>query len=163
TVQACTPHILPGVYDNRGEAIRRAVAALQEALDREGIGLRLVPGADGHLVPGLGEGLRSGGVLARADSRYVLVEPPDRLPPARLAEQFFGLMVAGYHPIFTPPERLGWVFPAFGVVGGVDAGDGGVADGRVRAAGALLGRAAAGRGQGACAGLGRPRCWTPSA
>jgi protein-tyrosine phosphatase len=116
TVQACTPHILPGVYDNRGEAIRAAVTALQGALEREGIGLRLVAGADVHLVPGLVEGLRSGRVLALADSRYVLVEPPDRLPPARLAEQFFGLMVADYHPILTHPERLGWISTHYGLI-----------------------------------------------
>jgi len=109
TVQACTPHILPGMYDNRGEAIRRAVAALQGALDEAGIGLRLVAGADVHLVPGLVEGLQSGRVLALADSRYVLVEPPERLAPPRMADQFFGLMLAGYHPILTHPERLGWV------------------------------------------------------
>jgi protein-tyrosine phosphatase len=116
TVQACTPHILPGMYDNRGEAIRRAVAALQAELDREGIGLRLVAGADVHLVPGLVEGLQSGRVLALADSRYVLVEPPEHFPPPRMADQFFGLMLAGYHPILTHPERLGWISSHYGLV-----------------------------------------------
>ncbi|MDQ0390668.1 tyrosine-protein phosphatase [Labrys monachus] len=116
TVQACTPHILPGVYNNRGEAIRAAVAALQAEFDREEIGLRLVPGADVHLMPGLVEGLQSGRVLSLADSRYVLVEPPDRVPPARLADQFFGLMLEGYHPILTHPERLGWVSSHYALI-----------------------------------------------
>ena len=36
-VLACTPHIMPGVYNNSGPQIRQAVAALQTELDREGV------------------------------------------------------------------------------------------------------------------------------
>ncbi len=109
TVQACTPHILPGVYNNSGPQIRKAIAALQQILDQEGISLRLVTGADVHLVPDLVGGLRSGHLLTLADTRYVLVEPPHHLPPQRLVEQFFNIMVAGYHPVLTHPERLRWI------------------------------------------------------
>ena len=90
-------------------AFNHAWVSYADRLDREEIALRLVPGADVHLMPGLVEGLQSGRILSLADSRYVLLEPPDRVPPARLADQFFGLMLEGYHPILTHPERLGWV------------------------------------------------------
>ena len=60
TVVACTPHILPGVYHNTGPAIREATERLQQALDREGIALELVTGADVHIAPDLVAGLRSG-------------------------------------------------------------------------------------------------------
>ena len=51
TVMACTPHILPGVYHNYGLDIRAATKLLQDALNREGIALQLVTGADVHMAP----------------------------------------------------------------------------------------------------------------
>ena len=59
TVVACTPHILPGMYHNSGPQIRELTLALQQVLDREGIPLRLVTGADVHMVPDLIAGLRA--------------------------------------------------------------------------------------------------------
>jgi protein-tyrosine phosphatase len=109
TVVACTPHILPGLYHNAGPAIRQATQQLQEALDQEGIPLRLVTGADVHMAPNFVEGLRSGQLLSIADTRYVLVEPPHHMAPPHLENFFFDLLVAGYVPILTHPERLSWV------------------------------------------------------
>jgi protein-tyrosine phosphatase len=109
TVAACTPHILPGLYHNSGPAIRAATAQLQIALDQEGIPLTLVPGADVHMTPDFVAGLRSGHLLTLADSRYVLVEPPHHTAPPQLEDFFFNMIVAGYVPILTHPERLSWV------------------------------------------------------
>lgn len=109
TVVACTPHILPGLYHNDGASIRSAVGDLQRALDDTGIALRLVEGADVHLAPNLVAGLRDGRIPSLAGSRYVLVEPPHHVPPPRLEQAFFELLVAGYVPILTHPERLTWI------------------------------------------------------
>jgi protein-tyrosine phosphatase len=109
TVVACTPHILPGLYHNSGPQIREATQALQQALDREGIPLRLVTGADVHMAPDLIAGLRAGRLLSLADTRYVLVEPPHHIAPVRMEHFFFDLVVAGYVPILTHPERLSWI------------------------------------------------------
>ena len=106
TVVACTPHILPGLYHNSGAQIREATLALQQALDREGIPLDLVTGADVHMVPDFVAGLRGGRLLTLADSRYVLVEPPHHVAPLKLEQFFFDLVAAGYVPILTHPERL---------------------------------------------------------
>jgi protein-tyrosine phosphatase len=108
-VVGCTPHILPGLYHNSGPAIRQAVIGLQDCLDAEGIPLRLVAGADVHMCPDFIAGLRDGRLLAIADSRYVLVEPPHHTAPPQLEDFFFKLMVAGYVPVLTHPERLSWV------------------------------------------------------
>src|SRR6516164_8698247 len=105
SVVACTPHILPGLYPNSGPQIRQAVAELQQILDKEGIPLKLVTGADNHIVPSFAEELRSGHLLSLADSRYVLVEPPHQVAPPRLEDLFFNILVAGYVPILTHPER----------------------------------------------------------
>ena len=106
---ACTPHILPGLYHNTGPQIRQAIALLQEALDQNGIPLRLITGADVHIVPDFVAGLKDGRLLSLADSRYVLVEPPHHVAPVRLEDLFFNLLVAGYVPILTHPERLTWL------------------------------------------------------
>jgi protein-tyrosine phosphatase len=116
TTVACTPHILPGLYHNTGPQIRLAVTALQSALDQEGIALRLVPGADVHVVPDFVGGLREGRLLTLADTRYVLVEPPHHTVPARLEDMFFGLLVAGYVPILTHPERLSWITAHYDII-----------------------------------------------
>ncbi|MDG5975929.1 phosphotransferase domain-containing protein [Hydrogenophaga taeniospiralis CCUG 15921] len=113
---ACTPHIYPGLYMNDGPGIAHARARLQAALDQQGIALKLVVGADVHLVPGLIDGLRSGQVPTLNGSRYFLLEPSHTTPPPRLEASVFNLIVAGYTPIITHPERLTWVeshYPVF--------------------------------------------------
>jgi protein-tyrosine phosphatase len=108
-VQACTPHIFPVLFDNSGPQIRRAADELQRHLDERGIPLRLVAGADVHVVPNMVKGLQTGEILSLADTRYVLVEPPHHVAPPRLEHFFFELLVAGYVPILTHPERLTWI------------------------------------------------------
>ena len=109
TVTACTPHIYPGLYENNAAGIRKAIAALQLLLDRQGIALRLVDGADAHVVPELVEGLRSGRIPTLAGSRYFLFEPPHHVAPPRLEDTAFQAMAAGYVPVVTHPERLTWI------------------------------------------------------
>jgi protein-tyrosine phosphatase len=108
-VAACTPHILPGLYHNSGPQIRQAATQLQQALDGEGIPLKLVTGADNHITPSFVAELRSGHLLSLADSRYVLVEPPHHVASPRLEDLFFNLLVEGFVPILTHPERLTWI------------------------------------------------------
>jgi protein-tyrosine phosphatase len=109
TTIACTPHILPGVYNNTGPAIRVAVARLRESISEAGIPIALVAGADVHIAPDLGVQLREGRVLTLNDSRYLLLEPLHHLLPPRLEDLIFGLQTAGYVPILTHPERLSWI------------------------------------------------------
>lgn len=108
-VVACTPHILPGLYHNTGPQIRHAVSTLQATLDEAGIPLQLVTGADNHIVGDFVHALGTGRLLTLADTRYVLVEPPHHVAPARMEEFFFGITMAGFVPILTHPERLTWI------------------------------------------------------
>jgi len=109
SIVACTPHILPGLYHNSGPQIRSEITQLQLHLDESGIPLRLVSGADNHIVPDFAAGLKSGRLLSLHDTRYVLVEPPHHNAPSRLGDVFFDIMTAGYRPILTHPERLTWI------------------------------------------------------
>ena len=116
SVVACTPHILPGLYHNTGPQIRQARQQLQQALASEGILLRLVTGADNHMVPTFVSELKTGNLLSLADTRYVLVEPPHHVAPPRLEDLFFDLLTAGYVPILTHPERLRWIESHFKIM-----------------------------------------------
>lgn len=109
TVTACTPHIFPGLYENKGPDIRAAIVRLQAALDEAGIALKLVAGADVQLTPDLNGGLKSGRILSLNDSRYFLFEPPHHTAPPRLDETVFNVMAAGWQPVITHPERLHWI------------------------------------------------------
>jgi protein-tyrosine phosphatase len=106
---ACTPHILPGVYNNSGPSIRTAVTRLAESIAEAGIPIALVTGADVHIAPDLDVRLRDGRALTLNNSRYLLVEPPHHVLPPRLEDLIFGLQTAGYFPILTHPERLSWI------------------------------------------------------
>ncbi len=113
---ACTPHIYPGMYMNDGPGIERARLTLQAELDQAGIPLRLVTGADVHLVPGLLPQIKSGQVPTLNGSRYLLLEPPHTAAPPRFEDAVFKLVASGYTPVITHPERLTWVeghYPVF--------------------------------------------------
>lgn len=109
TTVACTPHIYPGVYENTRDGIVGAIAVLQAQLDEAGIGIKLVEGADVHLVPEVLDGIRAGTVPTLAGSRYLLLEPSHHSMPLRFEEAVFELMAAGLTPVITHPERLRWV------------------------------------------------------
>lgn len=108
-VMACTPHYTPGVWSNIGPDIRARAQQLQAVLYERGIPLQLTTGCDMHVNPDMIEGLRTGRLLSLNDTRYVLLELPHHAAPARLDDCFFGLLSAGYIPIFTHPERVGWI------------------------------------------------------
>lgn len=106
---ACTPHIYPGLYDNNADGIRAAMRALQQELDARDIPLRLVEGADVHLDVSLLQEIRDGRVPTIAGSRYLLLEPPHHVAPPRFEESVFELVVGGFVPVITHPERLTWI------------------------------------------------------
>ena len=114
---ACSPHILPGVYNNSGPAIRKAVARLAQSIDEAGIPISLVTGADVHIAPDLDVQLKDGRALTLNNSRYFLLEPPHHVLPPRLDDLIFGLQTAGYVPILTHPERLSWVEGHYDLIG----------------------------------------------
>lgn len=112
----CTPHIMPGVWNNTGGGIRRAVEDLQEVLVREGIDVTLLAGADNHITFDFVAGLRSGHLLTLGDSRYVLVEPPHNHAPPRMSHVFLDILDAGYVPVLTHPERLAWTLQEYNLL-----------------------------------------------
>lgn len=66
-----TPHQLGGYPQNHGEMIRQRTRELQQALDREGIALTVLPGADVRIEPELVAKIRAGAVLTLADGGHM--------------------------------------------------------------------------------------------
>jgi len=113
---ACTPHIYPGMYENDAHGIRRGIEALSQKLIEHNLPLKLIEGADTHVVPQLVHKLRDGLVPTLNSSRYFLLEPPHHTPPPHFDEYVFNILAAGYVPIITHPERLRWIedhYPSF--------------------------------------------------
>ncbi len=116
TVTACTPHIMPGVYNNNRVVIEERMAQLSARFADEGIPMTLVVGADVHMDVDLVPGLKSGRIPSLNNSRYFLFEPPHHVPPPRIEDNIFSIMSAGYVPILTHPERLSWIESHYGVM-----------------------------------------------
>lgn len=112
----CTPHILPGVYHNNGPKIRAAVARLRTLLDDADLQLDLYSGADAHITVDFAVKLSSREIPTLADSRYVLVELPQHAGPKLIQHFFFQLLIAGYVPILSHPERMPWIADHYGLI-----------------------------------------------
>ncbi len=105
----CTPHIYPGLYENKGPDIKRGVANLQLILHDKGIPLQLNFGADTHLVPDVLDGIATGRILTLAGSKFLLLEPSHHVRPPGFTDAVFKIITSGYVPIITHPERLSWI------------------------------------------------------
>ncbi|WP_456418144.1 tyrosine-protein phosphatase [Thiolapillus sp.] len=106
---ACTPHIYPGLFDNSPERIAAALASFRKELEARDMSLELTYGADIQVVPELVEGLRAGVFPTLNQSRYFLFEPPHHVPLVNFAQFVFDALQAGFTPVITHPERLGWI------------------------------------------------------
>ena len=115
-VMACTPHMMPGVYDTTSLAIHERVQALQRELLAAHIPLKVVAGCEAHMRPDFIQGLKSERILTINESRYVLFETPLEVTPPRLEELLFSIMVSGFVPILTHPERLKWIETNFPII-----------------------------------------------
>jgi protein-tyrosine phosphatase len=105
TTIVATPHQLGAFSHNTGDRIRARVRELQGFLDQNDVNLRVLPGADVRIEPGLSAKLRSGEVVTLGDHRrHVLLELPHELyfPLEKLIEE---LSSAGMVGILSHPER----------------------------------------------------------
>jgi protein-tyrosine phosphatase len=98
-----TPHYrcqdVPTIQD-----IENSVGLVRRELERNGLTIRLLMGADIRLTYELIACMSDRAIPSINDSRYFLLELPDLLPP-HLEEFIHETMVKGYVPIITHPER----------------------------------------------------------
>ncbi len=106
---ACTPHFMPGVYENNLPVITKLIAALEIAFLENNINLTLIRGGDIHIAPDIAEKLSNGTLPTLGTSKYFLFEPPHHVVPPGIKQLCKGIINAGYMPVLTHPERLTWI------------------------------------------------------
>ena len=109
TMTACTPHIYPGLFENTAGGIEAACKQFRLDLAEAGIPLQLTYGADIQITPELVDGLHSGALPTLHGSRYFLFEPPHHIAPPGMLDLLHNVLVSGYVPVITHPERLSYV------------------------------------------------------
>jgi protein-tyrosine phosphatase len=85
------------------------VAELQAALDAESLPLRILPGAEIALSPGVAAKLAARLLPTLAGSRYALVELPFAVLPPNVEQVLFDVQLAGFTPIMAHVERYRYV------------------------------------------------------
>jgi protein-tyrosine phosphatase len=101
-----TPHTDPLRGEPSPDLVRERVAAFAAVLEREGIELQVLPGAENVLSDNLVEALRDGKVLTLGDrGKYVLIELPFGGYPTFIPELMFNIQLQGFLPVLAHPER----------------------------------------------------------
>jgi protein-tyrosine phosphatase len=118
-----TPHQLGSFGQNRGDDIRRRVGELQQQLDAADMPLKVLPGADVRIEPGMVEAVLRGEVLSLGDHRrHVLLELPHELylPLEPVLDELSRRKMVG---VLSHPERNQGILRQRNLLGSlVDAG-----------------------------------------
>lgn len=105
-----TPHMKPGVYDNRRQDILDRVALVREAQKGdEAEGVTLLPGAEVYFTADLPARARAGELMTLGDrGRYLLLELPYQQIPMHVDDMIFELRLLGITPLMAHPERVAY-------------------------------------------------------
>jgi len=106
-VIVATPHCRDGFFVIGRTEMLEAVERLRARLTREGIEMRIEPGAEVHLAPELPERIRDGRAPTLADNgRTLLLELSLSQYPVGVENILFQLKLAGIEVVFAHPERI---------------------------------------------------------
>lgn len=104
-----TPHFNPGIYETKSAKVFELIDELETRLNRENIRIRVLPGAEVIVFPGLVTFLKREGYLSiNRSGRYVLVEFPPHMVPPQWEAFLLSLLKSGLVPIISHPERNAW-------------------------------------------------------
>jgi protein-tyrosine phosphatase len=106
----CTPHLIKGGFDADNGAVRETLAALQARLKDKSINLRLLPGREYYLDEFLFDYLKDS--LPLGETKYILLEIPNPIPPEFVKEACFRIKLRGFIPMIAHPERCGLFAPS---------------------------------------------------
>ncbi len=103
-VSVATPHLIDGVYENDSTRVRPLVEELQRRLQKAGVPLEVLPGAEVDFSSRrVAAGDETLPTLGR--SRAVLLEMPVAVVPPAIDETIFSLRARGMVPVIAHPER----------------------------------------------------------
>jgi len=102
----CTPHWVPGKYENTRPIILERFAEFKTLLTVHSIPLIVHPGAELRLDAGLPERIRAGEILTVNDGgAYALIELPEESLPANIEDFFWRLQLQNIRLIISHVER----------------------------------------------------------
>ena len=102
------PHYKPGTYEFTGPGILEAVDILSGELKKQGLDIRILPGAEVTVSPEMHGSLTPGGHLTINHGRYFLAEFRPLSVPTRWDAFLLSFLDAGMTPIIAHPERNAW-------------------------------------------------------
>jgi protein-tyrosine phosphatase len=105
TTIVATPHYHKTVYENTKPTILAKTNELNEALKKERINLRILPGQEPRIDGDLLVDLEEGRALTLAGSNYLFIEFPSANVPRYTEKLLYDLQQFGYTPIIVHPER----------------------------------------------------------
>ena len=101
-----TPHSNNGVYKTTPDKILIEVEQFNQALENEGIPLKVLPGSDVHINYNLLEDIKNQKIMTvNNNNRYITLELPSFGLPQNLSDFIWKLKLSGITPIFSHPER----------------------------------------------------------
>jgi protein-tyrosine phosphatase len=109
-VVVATPHMKPGVYDNRRETILERVSLVREAArGDEAEQVTLLPGAEVYFTADLPARAKAKQLMTVGDGgRYLLLELPYQQIPMQVEDTIFQLRLLGLIPLMAHPERVAY-------------------------------------------------------
>jgi protein-tyrosine phosphatase len=102
------PHYKPGTYEFTEAGILGAVDTLSEEVAKQGLNIRILPGAEVTVSPEMRASLLPGGYLTINHGRYFLAEFRPLSVPDRWDAFLLSFLDAGMTPIIAHPERNAW-------------------------------------------------------
>jgi protein-tyrosine phosphatase len=101
------PHTLNGVYFNNVESILEGVQSLKDILEKAGLEMEILPGADVHANPEIFRMIHDGRVMTlNHTGRAVLVEFPEYFFPDTMCRFIESIVEEGVIPVISHPERI---------------------------------------------------------
>ncbi|MDP3029164.1 MAG: CpsB/CapC family capsule biosynthesis tyrosine phosphatase [Deltaproteobacteria bacterium] len=109
TTIVAAPHFKPGTYEFTGPEILATVDILDAEAKKEGLDIRILPGAEVTVSPEMPAYLQTGKYLTiNNNGRYFLAEFSPLSVPADWDAFLLGFLRSGMIPIIAHPERNAW-------------------------------------------------------
>lgn len=99
----CTPHLMKGCFDADKQAVLAAVSTLQARLNKDHIGMEILPGREYYLDEFMESYLQD--PLPLGATQYIMIEIPNNATSEYVKETCFKIKRGGFIPMIAHPER----------------------------------------------------------
>lgn len=104
-----TPHVYKDLYPNDSNNIKIGLQVLTDALEAEGIEIKLEAAAEYYIDRHFESLIERDDILSFGNKRYVLIEMSFVSVSPNLENVLFALVTRGYKPILAHPERYSYL------------------------------------------------------